>query len=99
MLFRSRKQIWRRDSGGTYAGDVIARAGERLAGTPLLQAVMEQGRRTGPALGWPQIAAYTAAELAKLPPALRGIESAAYPVAVSEALTAHADSVQASLRS
>lgn len=98
-LLPGRKQIWRRETGGIYSGDVIGRADESLSGTPLLRLVMKDGRRLVPAPPLQQIASYAAAELAKLPPPVRGRATAAYPVTVSDSLTAHAESVQAALRS
>lgn len=98
-LLPGRKQVWRRQDAGTYTGDILGRADEAPLGIPLLQPVMEHGRRLAPPLAWPAIAAHAAAELAKLPPALRGVGPAAYPVGVSAALSAHADAVHASLRS
>ncbi len=98
-LLPGRKQIWRRETGGIYSGDVIGRADESLSGTPLLRLVMKEGRRLVPAPPLQQIASYAATELAKLPPPVRSRATAAYPVTVSDSLTAHAKSVQAALRS
>lgn len=86
-----RKQVFRREQDGLLAGDVIARAHERLEGRPLLEPVMIRGKRIGPGPALDAIREHAARELAKLPPGLHGLEEAAtpYPVAISAALDAY----------
>ncbi|MCO5107231.1 MAG: nicotinate phosphoribosyltransferase [Burkholderiaceae bacterium] len=95
------KQVWRRhDARGRMAGDHVGRADEACDGDPLLQPVMRAGRRLPglPKLG--ESRAHCAAQLARLPDALRGLEPAAapYPVEISEALRALAREVDAATR-
>jgi nicotinate phosphoribosyltransferase len=90
-----RKQVWRTyGSDGSIAGDVISLEDDDQSGTPLVEKVMEDGRPTGEA---PTLAAArerAAAQLAALPPRLRGLEPAeAYPVSVSDLLRRTADAV------
>jgi nicotinate phosphoribosyltransferase len=89
-----RKQVWRRyDAEGRMAGDVISVEGDTQTGEPLLAPVMRGGRR----LAQPSLAearGRAAAELARLPAALRGLEAgAAYPVEIAPALRRLADEV------
>ena len=89
-----RKQVFRqRDASGAAARDLVARAGERHEGDPLLVPVMRQGRRL-PAGEEPleSARARAAEELARLPERVRGLLGAEppYTVAVSETLLAEA---------
>jgi nicotinate phosphoribosyltransferase len=89
------KQVFRRhDTEGRMAGDVITLAEATALGTPLLVPAMRGGRRVE---GLPDLAAARAraAEgLARLPPALRGLEPAPpYPVEIAPALRALAAEV------
>lgn len=91
-----RKQVFRSENGGTAVGDVIGRAGESLKGRPLLQLVMRGGQRTDAGRDTLDDArARAAAELAKLPGALRGLAPAdpPYPVEVSARLRADQEDV------
>jgi nicotinate phosphoribosyltransferase len=86
-----RKQVFRRYENGLAAGDTIARHDESLPGEPLLECVMQGGRRL-PAgrIGLDQARAHAAAQVARLPAALRDLQATAepYPVAISDALQA-----------
>jgi nicotinate phosphoribosyltransferase len=99
-ILPGRKQVWRFEEDDRAVRDVIARAddaehfGDR-GGRPLLERVMEGGRRTRPEA---EPRAYLDAcrerateELAKLPERLLSLEDAdpPYPVEVSEALGRH----------
>jgi nicotinate phosphoribosyltransferase len=91
-ILPGRKQVFRREEGGTATGDVIAGATERLDGRPLLQLVMREGRRVSESItDLPSIRRYTAEELARLPVHITAIEPAAsaYPVSISAALEQH----------
>jgi len=89
-----RKQVWRIYSPlGQMSGDVLAVETDKVPGEPLLQPVMQGGRR----LKSPSLAdsrAHAARELARLPEPFRRLEpSASYPVKVSNTLTALAAEV------
>ncbi len=100
-LLPCRKQVFRRAANGRFEGDVIARHDERLAGEPLLRAVMKNGRKleaSGPSLE--QMRAHARSQLEALPPAVQALEkcSPGYPVAISESLAAERDRLTDSLR-
>lgn len=83
-----RKQVFRRNEHGAAAGDVIGRADEKLRGDPLLRPVMRGGERLEPAEPLAAARERAAAEIARLPEAVRGLAPAdpAYPVGLSERL-------------
>jgi nicotinate phosphoribosyltransferase len=86
-----RKQVWRRREDGTAAGDVLTLEDDRTLPTseldPLIEPVMRGGRRIGALPSLAQAREHAAAELQRLPAALRALEpEASYPVAVSDAL-------------
>ena len=89
-----RKQVWRRcDADGRMAGDVLALEGggaveARNAGAePLLQPVMQNGRRLQPSPTLDGIRRHAKRELERLPEPLRRQEpSARYPVKVADDL-------------
>jgi nicotinate phosphoribosyltransferase len=87
-ILPGRKQVFRRV--GSAAGDVIARAEEAIEGQPLLQPVMQGGRRLRPRPTLAQGRAEAAAAVALLPAAVRALSPArpAYPVAISAGLAA-----------
>ena len=85
-----RKQVFRRHVDGVAAGDTIARHDEPLPGEPLLNCVMQHGRRL-PAgrVDTAGARAHAATQLARLPAALRALEPAEpYPVTISPGLQA-----------
>lgn len=87
-----RKQVWRRrDAAGIDADDVVALATETHAGEPLLRPAMRAGRRLAGAGDLAAARAHAAAELARLPAALRRLEPFAYPVGISVPLRALAE--------
>jgi nicotinate phosphoribosyltransferase len=90
-----RKQVWRRyGPDGRMAGDVISVESEKQAGEPLLQLVMQNGRRIGPRPTLAESRARAAKELEALPEPLRRLEpGASYPVEVSETLAKLASEV------
>jgi nicotinate phosphoribosyltransferase len=88
-----RKQVWRTDDDGRMAGDVITLEGDGQSGEPLLVPVMRVGHRVAPSPDLREIRARAAQSLAGLPEPLRRLEPQAYPVHVSPALTALAESV------
>lgn len=94
-LLPGRKQIFRSDG----EGDVLAAFDEALEGRPLLERVMQDGRRTPAGLvSLTQARKHTADELARLPDRLLALEQAKppYPVKVSERLMTKAAAVGAS---
>ncbi len=86
-----RKQVYRKsDANGAYEADLMALAHEDAApgdGRPLLEIVMESGRRTRPAPSLDEIRERFAAEFAKLPTPYKALRSPdRYPVLHSWAL-------------
>jgi nicotinate phosphoribosyltransferase len=83
-----RKQVWRRfQSDGRMAGDVLSVEDDARSGEPLIELVMQGGKRLGPAPTFAEIRARAARDLAHLPGPLRRLEpDASYPVEVSNAL-------------
>jgi nicotinate phosphoribosyltransferase len=84
-----RKQVFRREVDGEYAGDTIARYGEHLPGRPLLEPVMRDGRRLFHATSdLDAMRDYAQEQVARLPMRLRQIAEAVppYEVEVSDAL-------------
>ncbi len=84
-----RKQVWRRlGPDGRMAGDVLSLESDRQDGEPLLDLVMQGGRRVTPSPTLAACQAHAARELARLPEPLRqlGPQRATYPVEVADAL-------------
>jgi nicotinate phosphoribosyltransferase len=91
-----RKQVWRRyDAAGRMAGDVLALetrsasspAGGEEWGEPLLQLVMQGGKRVRPSPSLDDIRRNAKRELERLPEPLRRLEpGAVYPVGVADEL-------------
>ena len=82
------KQVFRVEQDGVATNDIIAGADENLVGQPLLQLVMQHGRRIPEsALDLNEARAYAAAQMARLPEQLLRItHTQSYPVQVSPAL-------------
>jgi nicotinate phosphoribosyltransferase len=86
------KQVYRRyDADGRLAGDLVAlesEAVDRGRWQPLLEPVMRAGRRIAPAEPLAALRQHAAAELDRLPEALRSLEPATvpYPVEISAGL-------------
>jgi len=83
-----RKQVWRRfGADGRMAGDILSLENDDQAGEPLIELVMQGGKRLAPAPTLGEIRARAARDLERLPEPLRRLEpGASYPVEVSEAL-------------
>ena len=83
-----RKQVWRRfGADGRMAGDILGLAGSTHSGEPLLQPVMQNGRRLQPAEPLEAIRARVKRELERLPEPLRQLDQATtYPVEVAKEL-------------
>jgi len=91
-----RKQVYRSyDDQGVMHGDVLTLTDAVQAGRPLLQPVMQQGKRLAPSPVPAVVREYARAELATLPEPLRALAQAAsaYPVIVAPALRLLADEV------
>ncbi len=87
-----RKQVWRRyDEGRYFSADILGLDAEMHEGEPLLRPVMRHGRRLPGAPSLSAIRDHAAAQLERLPPALRRLEPMHYPVVVSGALRRLAD--------
>jgi nicotinate phosphoribosyltransferase len=92
-----RKQVFRQERGGCAVGDIIARADEKGPGRPLLERVMQQGVRTDAGrASLEQAREHAAAELSRLPEAVRALPPAEqpYPVEVSDALRRYQEEVR-----
>ncbi|MFL6833633.1 MAG: nicotinate phosphoribosyltransferase [Xanthobacteraceae bacterium] len=83
-----RKQVWRRfGADGRMAGDILSLENDDQAGEPLIELVMQGGKRVAPAPTLGEIRARAARDLERLPEPLRRLEpGASYPVEVSGAL-------------
>lgn len=92
----SRKQVFRFSRDGKFDHDVIARATEDFAdASPLLQPVMQHGRRIAPPLPLAEVRARTLANVARLPTRHRALrEAASYLVTKSAALEHLLDEVR-----
>jgi nicotinate phosphoribosyltransferase len=83
-----RKQVWRRyHADGRMAGDVLSIEGDEHDGEPLIQLVMQDGRRVAPSPPLADIRARAKRELQRLPEPLRRLEpKASYAVQIAEPL-------------
>jgi len=90
-----RKQVWRRyGADGRMAGDILGLADATHPGEPLVQPVMQNGRRLQPAESMDAIRARAERELERLPEPLRRLDQATtYPVEVAGELQALAAEV------
>ena len=83
-----RKQVWRRcGADGRMAGDLLGLEGHDRGGEPLIQPVMQSGRRLRPAPSLDDIRRHAKRELERLPESLRRLEpGTTYPVEVADEL-------------
>src|SRR5271157_1207265 len=83
-----RKQVWRHyGPDGRMAGDLLGLEGHDQGGEPLIQPVMQGGRRLRPAPSLDDIQRRAKRELERLPEALRRLEpGTTYPVEVADEL-------------
>jgi nicotinate phosphoribosyltransferase len=90
-----RKQVWRRfGADGRMAGDILSLENDDQAGEPLIELVMQGGKRLKSAPTLAEMRARAARDLERLPEPLRRLEpGASYPVEVSEALHRLAEEV------
>jgi len=90
-----RKQVWRRyGADGRMSGDCLALEGHEKDGEPLLERVMQSGKRVRAAETLDDIKRRARRELERLPEPLRRLTSdATYPVEVAPELVALAAEV------
>lgn len=90
-----RKQVWRRyGADGRMIGDVMSCEADNHPGEPLIQLVMQDGKRVGPPPSLADMRARAARELERLPEPLRRLTpNAEYPVVVADALVRLAEEV------
>jgi len=83
-----RKQVWRRyGPDGRMAGDILSVEDDGQPGEPLIQPVMQQGRRINPRPTLADTRAHATRELERLPEPLRRLEAgASYPVEIADTL-------------
>jgi nicotinate phosphoribosyltransferase len=95
-ILPGRKQIFRIIEKATATHDVLARCSESLPGRPLLEKVMERGRRLpAGAVGLDAIRERAAGEISRLPARIRGLAPAAdpYRVEISRQLAGYQEEV------
>ena len=85
-----RKQVWRRyDADGRMIGDLLGVEGDVKDGQPLIEPVMQDGKRLRPAPSLDEIRQHAKRELQRLPAPLRALDPAmTYPVTVADELKA-----------
>jgi nicotinate phosphoribosyltransferase len=90
-----RKQVFRRFAGdGRMVGDTVTVEDDGASGEPLIGEVLRAGSRVGSLPALDDIRRTAAAELARLPAHLRGLETRpAYPVSIGRALRQLAEQV------
>jgi nicotinate phosphoribosyltransferase len=83
-----RKQVYRSyGPDGRMAGDVVTTETDRRGGEPIIQQVMQGGRRLSPSPSLADIRTRAARELERLPEPMRRMErDAKYPVEIADAL-------------
>ena len=94
-----RKQVWRQYApDGRMSGDIISVETDKQPGQPLIEKVMQGGRRIRPSPALTEIRDRAARNLEQLPKSLRRLEAnASYPVKVADALIALTDEVDRQL--
>ena len=94
-----RKQVWRTyDHAGRMCGDVLSVETDQQEGEPLLNLVMQGGRRVAASPKLADIRARAERELMRLPEPLRRLETQNYPVEVGQSLSRLATEVDKRLR-
>jgi nicotinate phosphoribosyltransferase len=83
-----RKQVWRRvGPDGTMARDVLGLESDKQEGEPLIELVMQEGKRVAPPRTLAESRERAARDLARLPKPLRRLElGASYVVEVATGL-------------
>lgn len=82
------KQVYRHADGeGRWGYDVVATASDQQNGSPLLEPVVRDGRRTGPVPSIAEIRRHVAAQLERLPSRLRDLDhTVPYEVRIASSL-------------
>ena len=96
-----RKQVFRQTEAAVAMRDVIGTADESMEGRPLLETVMQDGRRVqSVSRSLEEVRRYAARSLAELPAGLRGLDQAElpYPVSISDRLDRTANELEGRLR-
>ena len=90
-----RKQVWRQYApDGRMSGDIISVETDKQPGQPLIEKVMQGGRRIRPSPALTEIRDRAARNLEQLPESLRRLEAdASYPVKIADALIALTEEV------
>jgi nicotinate phosphoribosyltransferase len=90
-----RKQVWRRyGADGRMAGDIVSLESDEQPGEPLIQLVMQNGRRIDASPALAEVRMRAARDLDRLPNALHRLDpDAQYPVQIAEALVRLASEV------
>lgn len=88
--YPNRKQVWRmRHADGSFAGDLIGQADEKVEGEPLLHQVMGGGKRCEVATPLSDIQEYARKQIAEIPAGVRRLKDPdGYPVRYSSKLEA-----------
>jgi nicotinate phosphoribosyltransferase len=81
------KQVYRVEENGRYTHDVLALENERVDGKPLLEKVVENGKRIKPRRSLSEIRTYSLEEVAKLPLSARELCAVPYGFEVSPGLS------------
>lgn len=99
VTWPGRKQVWRRyGADDRMAGDCLSIEGDSQGGEPLLQMVMQGGRRVAPSPPLSEARARAARDIGRLPEHLRGLEpGGSYPVEIADALARFSAKVDARL--
>ena len=99
VTWPGRKQVWRTyDHAGRMCGDVLSVETDQQEGEPLLNLVMQGGRRVVASPKLADIRARAERELMRLPEPLRRLETQNYPVEVGQSLSRLATEVDKRLR-
>src|SRR6202048_373707 len=99
VTWLGRKQVWRTyDHAGRMCGDVLSVKTDQQEGEPLLNLVMQGGRRVVASPKLADIRARAERELMRLPEPLRRLETQNYPVEVGQSLSRLATEVDKRLR-
>jgi nicotinate phosphoribosyltransferase len=99
VTWPGRKQVWRTyDHAGRMCGDVLSVETDQQEGEPLLNLVMQGGRRVVASPKLADIRARAERELMRLPEPLRRLETQNYPVEVGQSLSRLAAEVDKRLR-
>jgi nicotinate phosphoribosyltransferase len=94
-----RKQVFREFADGQMIRDTVTVEGDTLPGVPLLQLVMQKGRRVAPSPPLSLLREQASRSLSQLPVAVRSLDTpAAYPVTIAPALHELAQQVDARAR-